>query len=380
MALRHAAADRLLHSPRLAIAALSLLIGTSSPAALASDGDKSGPGIGVPKIFATGFNNPRGIKFGPDGDLYVAEGGTGGPLATTPADCDQVIPPIGPYTGSPVGARISRVDRRGIRTTVIDNLPSSQTSAPSGSLTSGVGDVAFIGDTLYAVLAGAGCSHGVAGIPNGVIRVNGDGTWKMVADLSAFQQANPVANPEVDDFEPDGTWYNMVAVGRDLYAVEPNHGEIVKISGNGNVTRVIDVSASQGHIVPSAMTYHRGNFYVGNLGVFPQSVGSSNIYKVTPGGAISVVAGGFDMVLGVDFDNRGRMYVLEMTSGNPAPVPFTGRVTRIGASGARTVVADGLFFPTGMTIGPDGDLYIGNVGFGPPPVGLGHILKVDLSD
>jgi hypothetical protein len=29
-------------------------------------------------VFASGFNNPRGLKFGPDGYLYVAEGGAGG--------------------------------------------------------------------------------------------------------------------------------------------------------------------------------------------------------------------------------------------------------------------------------------------------------------
>jgi hypothetical protein len=35
-----------------------------------------------------------------------------------------------------------------------------------------------------------------------------------------------------------------------------------------------------------------------------------------------------------------------------------------------------LFLPTGMTFGPDGNLYVSNVGFGPPPVGLGAVLKI----
>src|ERR1700677_1452809 len=49
-------------------------------------------------VYATGLNNPRGMKFGPDGALYVAEGGMGG-TASSVGVCAQVVAPIGPYTG-----------------------------------------------------------------------------------------------------------------------------------------------------------------------------------------------------------------------------------------------------------------------------------------
>ena len=159
-----------------------------------------------------------------------------------------------------------------------------------------------------------------------------------------------------------------------LYAVEPNHGELDVISTDGEIRRIADISATEGHIVPTAVAYH-GNFYVGNLGTFPIEEGSSKILKITPSGHVETFVTGLTTVLGVAFDHEGHMYVLKNTTDNLFPTPGTGKVLRVTESGLEEI-ATGLFLPTAMTFGPDGALYVSNVGFGPPPVGLGQIVRI----
>jgi hypothetical protein len=326
-------------------------------------------------VFASGLNNPRGLKFGPDGFLYVAEGGTGGTLSTV-GTCTQVPSPVGPYTGGFTG-RISKISANGTVTTVADNLPSSESAATQGNLVMGVGDVAFIGSTLYAILSGAGCSHGLAGTDNGVLRVNADGSTTMIADLSVFQKGHKVQNYQPADFEPDGTWYSMLAVNGTLYAIEPNHGELDAIKTNGFISRISDISATQGHIVPTALAFDGQNFKVGNLDMFPIRDGSSKVMTITPAGNLTTTTINLTIIVGLAYDSRGRLYVLENTTGNPFPTPGTGRIVRIDAKYLQTEIATGLSLPTAMTFGPDGNLYVSNNGFG-FPAGQGQIVKITL--
>lgn len=326
-------------------------------------------------VFASGLNAPRGLKFGPDGYLYVSEAGLGGDISTDGL-CDQVVAPIGPYFGGN-SARILKISRSGNVSTVVDNLPSTRNSIEDRM---GVADIEFIGHKLYALLASGGCSHGNPNNPASILRINNNGSWVMIADLSKWQKHHPTAVIEEDDFEPDGSWYSMINVDDDLYAIEPNHGEMVRVNPkNGHIKRVIDFSAHFGHIVPTAMDYHKG-FYAGNLNTFPLTAGSSNIYKVNKNGHVTVFASGFTAVLGVAFDKKENLYVLETSSVDGFPTPNTGRVVKINHYGGRKVIVDSLFFPTGMTFGPDGAMYISNKGFGPPIPGFGEILKVEFKE
>jgi hypothetical protein len=349
------------------------MVATALVAASSAAGD-----TGTATVIASGLDNPRGLTFGPNGYLYVAEGGRGGTAHTTPQQCMQVPPPIGPYGGG-FTAGIVKISPAGVVSPVATGLASSQTAA-LGGLMSGVADVKFIGNTLYALTAGAGCSKGLLGTDNAILRVNGNGTTTQVANLSDFIKANPTENPEPDDFEPDGTWYSMVPFKGDLYAVEPNHGEVDRISPtSGTISRVVDVSASQGHIVPTAIAGGGlfGGFVVGNLGTFPIVPGSEQLMRVTTNGDLSVVRTGFTTILGLDFDLFGNLYVLEsMTApGFPGPAELgTGKIVRINFFGGTSTIATGLSFPTGMTIGPDGALYVSNLGFAGP--GAGQILRI----
>jgi hypothetical protein len=321
------------------------------------------------RVFATDLRFPRGLKFGPDSRLYVAESGIGGE-DTTVGLCEQ-DPNFGPFHSGRT-SRVTSFDLQGNRTVVVDKLPSS---VDIFGETFGAADVAFLGNTLYIVTNGSGCSQGVSYANNGILRLNRNGTLTQINDLSTWTQNHPVANPPCCDFDLEGVWWTLTSSHGVLYTNNANTGDFLRVATDGATTRIIDMSATEGHNVPTAVA-ERGNFYIANLGLFPITPGSSSLYKLLPNHTLMKMFDGLTAVIGMVFVD-GKLYALETSTAADNPLPGSGKIVRVSDSGEITDVLTGLSFPTAITAGPDGALYVSEFGYGDDPT-AGRILQVRL--
>ena len=108
--------------------------------------------------------------------------------------------------------------------------------------------MAFLGSDLY-VLQSAGPVHGWPNYPSGVYKVNADGTVRLVANLDAFNSRNPVALIAPDDEISNP--FGMVSDGSTLWIAEANRGQVNRVTADGGITRVTDLST--GHPVPTGI-------------------------------------------------------------------------------------------------------------------------------
>jgi hypothetical protein len=329
-------------------------------------------GVGTAIVFATDLRFPRGLKFGPDSRLYVAESGIGGDHKTV-GQCAQ-DPNFGPFQSGKT-SRVTSFDLHGNRTVVVDHLPSS---VDIFGETFGAADVAFLGNTLYIVTNGSGCSQAVDYANNGILRLNGDGTLTQINDLSAWTQNNPVADPPCCDFDLEGVWWTLNTSHGVFYTNNTNTGDFLRVTPDGNTTRVIDMSATAGPDVwfgPTGVA-ERGDFYIANLGEFPITPGSSALYKLLPNQRLMKMFDGLTAVISMVFMD-GKLYALETSTAADNPLPGSGKIVRVSDSGELTDVLTGLSYPTAIAAGPDGALYVSEFGYGPDPT-AGRILQVRL--
>ncbi|HEX3302437.1 MAG TPA: ScyD/ScyE family protein [Thermomicrobiales bacterium] len=326
-------------------------------------------------VIASGLTNPRDFTWGADGTLYVALAGTGG---STPATEDSPAnKAIGPFMGGSTGALV-RIEN-GCPTAVVTGLPSVADGI--GSVL-GAEDVAILGDHLYVSSDGGGAAHGNPDAPSGIYRALADGTFQLVADLSAFLRANPAKiGTSFPDYDPDADGYRMVAdeSANLLWVLEPNSGGLLSVTADGTITRVADLS--DGHPVPASIALAPGGgVYIGNLTAAPFPDGTAKVIKVMPDGTVTDVLTGLTTVTGLAVASDGTLYVLEMSTGNtdqpPFLVPGSGKVLRMTGADSTEEVASGLMLPISLNIGPDNAFYVSMPAVGAND-GSGSIVRIE---
>lgn len=349
----------------------------------------------IVETLAEGLTSPRGIDVAADGSVYYFDNGSG----DDPNRDDECIDgPEGPFCIGHTG-RVLRY-AGGASTEVSTGLPAA------------LGDVVVDAAGDVYVIAGLGADPamraelGDLGAPYGqLLQAQADG-FTAVADVAGFEStANP--HPASVDSNPFG----LTIVDDGFLVADAGGNDIIHVAADGSLSlfavfpdQMVDappfLGLPEGAQMPmepvptSVVQGPDGAYYVGELTGFPFQVGAARVWRLddTNGdgdalddGEMTVYAAGFTNVLDVAFDSTGRLLVLEITKNgllaaedpeNEDPNAYTGALLRVEADGSHTeLLSDGLVMPTGMTVGPDGSIYISNFGVMP---GMGQIIKVTL--
>ena len=350
-------------------------------------------------IIASGLRNPRGLVFGPDGSLYIAEAGAGGGGVCIPG-------PEGEQCYGTSGA-VSKVDfdTEGnpiLQQEVVSGF-SSLGAKGTGDAATGPHDLAFAATGDLYVLIGLGADPdlrdpsgplGADGINFGQLaKVDDQGNWSNVVDIATYEGTD---NP--DGAQIDSNPYALLAMDDGFLAVDAGGNDLLNVSMVSNnqslsaaavistaavfPARMVEFPPGSGQMIPmdSVPTAVEigpdGAYYVSELTGFPFPVGGANIYRVVANQPPEVYLTGFTNVLDLAWGPDGSLYVLEMAKDSLLAPPPVGQIIQVTPYGARTVIAsEGLIAPVDMEIGPDYALYVSNNGTSPDS---GQVIRIPL--
>jgi sugar lactone lactonase YvrE len=329
------------------------------------------PALGVaaspPQAVMTGLDNPRGLAWGPEGGLYVAESGRGGSGVCVPAP--DAPPPAERCYGA-TGA-ISRLSH-GVQERVVTGLP-SVAFQPAGDTAAGPQHVSFQGRGGLFVTIGCSCNKATLtgalfdSLGFGyLLQVSASGNTRPIADVARFEaDANP------DGGLIDSNPYGLLALPGHRLVTDAGGNSLVDVTANGEVTTVSTFPKApvpgpfgpRDAVPTDVVVGPDGAYYVSTLTGFPFTAGTASVYRVVPGHAPTLYAGNLSALTDLAFGPDGSLYVLQHGSAIPGvPFPFAGpgAIWRVppGGGGTSTLVAGGLPRATGLVLGADAALYV----------------------
>lgn len=374
---------------------LSLTIISFYLAIVSSTGTAEGASF---TVIADGLDNARGLGFGPDGSLYVAEAGVKANGACVPS---ANVPNLPLCPGGTSGA-VTRI-KDGKQKRVLTGLPSIDLKPIN--LVEGPQDIQFdSADNPYLLIGGD--PHLL--LDNGTNTVIQDaalnspslgrlysvdfntGSLTSIADLANYELVN---NPDQGDVVSNS--YALAIQGDTAFVADAGANDLLSVGlDSSNLTAVTlfpsrlltnpifpppDAPPSEIPLqsVPTGVAIGPdGALYVSELTAFPYPEGEARVYRISADGQPTVVADGFTQITDLEFDAQGNLYVLQYANESAWKGNLDGSLMQVAPDGTRTtlVSGNGLESPTALTIGPDDAIYITNKGDRP---GVGQVIRVE---
>ncbi|MDQ6761800.1 MAG: ScyD/ScyE family protein [Bacteroidota bacterium] len=275
---------------------------------------------------ASGLVNPMGVDADKRGNIWVTESGT--------ANND---------------AKVIIIKPNGSKYDAVVNL-SSIINENSGEI-QGAGHLLLDNEMLYVLSGNYLYKINIAGFKPGDTPI--DGTTLPFEDIAAFAKSYPWVN-NANDSHP----YNLMkGPDGDIYIADAGANAIIhrKSAGHYSVLAEIPgfvnptpVGPPQVQAVPTGIVFDGHDFLVSTLTGFPFPAGLAVVYKVSPGGNVSVYQPGFTTLVDIAKGNvYGHMLLQYGAFGPTGFIPNTGSLIMANGTSS-TILTSTLNLPVGI--------------------------------